>query len=299
MFPELFQQSGLSLDRLHTFCAVAKTGSISKAAAGDANAQSLFSRQIKELEEYFGVELVRRSGRGLIVTGAGKRLARMAHENLAALAEFKSECAKEPRRITVAAGDSLMRWLVLPRLERLRARLPDVSFTFLNLQSDEILRRLHEGTVDFGVVRGSGSFATLKRLELGVLTHTLFTATSAKPNQTFEQIISNQPIATLEGDGVFRREMEAALLARGLKVRIQVECSSFPLVARAAKTVQFSAILPTIASDELCAEGFRGVHSPVLKRLDRKIALVWSVRTLRVRPGIERAKGFLLTELKF
>ena len=59
MFEHLFAERGLSLDRLKTLIEVAKAGSIAAAARGDSARQSLYSRQIKELEEFFGVELAR------------------------------------------------------------------------------------------------------------------------------------------------------------------------------------------------------------------------------------------------
>ena len=55
MFRDLFQTTGLTLERLHSFLMVAEAGGVTKAAGGDPNRQSLFSRQIKELEEFFGV----------------------------------------------------------------------------------------------------------------------------------------------------------------------------------------------------------------------------------------------------
>lgn len=299
MFRELFQQSGLSLERLHTFCLVVEAGGVTKAAKGDPNAQSLFSRQIRELEEFFGVELVRRSGRGRVLTSAGKRFAIIVRENLTALADFKLQCGNQPRKITIAAGDSLMRWLVLPKYNQLQARISNAAFVFLNLQSEEILRRLSEGTIDFGIVRDSGSFKTLMRVVLGVMSHSLFTGAKIKSGETFEKLLSEHPLTTLEGDGVFKSELAAVLESRGVKANIRVECSSFPLVARALKAANGTAILPIIAREEVHSEGFRELGNPSLKRLDRKIALVWSPRMLRVRGELEKAKTVLLSELKF
>ena len=108
-FPDLLSTSGLSLDRLQSFCLVAEAGGVTKAAKGEAARQSQFSRQLKELEEFFGVELMRRSGRGVTLTEAGRRLHVLAREHFAALGDFKADCASEPARLTVAAGDSLNR----------------------------------------------------------------------------------------------------------------------------------------------------------------------------------------------
>ena len=60
----LFSKSGLSLERLRTFCEVATAGGISNAVPDDPTRQSQFSRQLKELEEFFEAKLlIRKRGR--------------------------------------------------------------------------------------------------------------------------------------------------------------------------------------------------------------------------------------------
>src|SRR5438876_8623230 len=75
MFENLSAQSGLSLERLKTFREIVAAGGITAAAGDDSNRQSQFSRQLKELERYFGVELLRRAlktrGQALIVDCSG------------------------------------------------------------------------------------------------------------------------------------------------------------------------------------------------------------------------------------
>ena len=298
MFRELFQQSGLSLERLQTFCLVAGAGGVTKAANGDVNAQSLYSRQIKELEEFFGTALVQRSGRGIVLTRAGKDLATLAREHLSALSDFRLECVRRPQQVTLAAGDSLMRWLVLPRCNRLRAEFPDTSFVFLNLQSEEILRRLHEGSVDFGIVRDSGSFEMLARAPLGVLRYALFTRKPKLPKENLASVLKEQALATIEGDGNFKRGLAALFKAGGCKTRIDVECASFPLVAHVAASWDYAAVLPEPAESEMSALGFRKVESKELRSLDRKLAFVSNNRTLRIRPRLSKLRAALIAQLK-
>ena len=104
MFEHLFSERGLSLDRLKTLIEVARAGSIAGAARGDSARQSLYSRQIKELEEFFGVELTRRRGKVLVLTRPGWELVRRAHESLCLLDDFKSRSRNMPYRFTIGAG---------------------------------------------------------------------------------------------------------------------------------------------------------------------------------------------------
>jgi hypothetical protein len=78
MFTRLFAESGLSLDRLRALLEVGAAGSIVKAAGGDPVRQSQYSRQIKELEDFFRAQLIERQGKGTRLTSHGKELARIS-----------------------------------------------------------------------------------------------------------------------------------------------------------------------------------------------------------------------------
>jgi len=87
-YTELFSEHGLSIDRLKSFLDVVDAGSIVKAAGGDTNRQSQYSRQIKELETFFGAKLTRRKGRRIEITEEGERLARLIRESFTNLSDF-------------------------------------------------------------------------------------------------------------------------------------------------------------------------------------------------------------------
>ncbi len=57
MFESLFSERGLSLDRLKVLIEVRDAGSIAQAAPGDPVRQSQYSRQLRELSEFFGCEV--------------------------------------------------------------------------------------------------------------------------------------------------------------------------------------------------------------------------------------------------
>ena len=76
MFARLFAESGLSLDRLRALVEVGAAGSMVRAAGGDPARQSQYSRQIKELEDFFQAGLVERYGKGIRLTASGRSDAR-------------------------------------------------------------------------------------------------------------------------------------------------------------------------------------------------------------------------------
>jgi len=293
MFAELLSQGGLSLDRLRSFCLVAQAGGVTKAAKGDAAKQSLFSRQVKELEEFFGTELIRRKGRGVILTPAGERLNVVARECFASLWDFKSECKGLPVEIVIGAGESLIRWLLMPKLIEIRKGLPNVKLKFLNLPTREIVRRLSDGLIDFGVLRKDAVSSPLRVAALGRMGYSLFLPTgagsSADGRERDAKVLDGVPLATLEGDGSFRQELAAVARKQGIRLNIQLECSSFPLVAGALGAGGMAAILPSIAGTELGRVGIKEVKAVPLKSFGREICLAWNPRLLRIRTALEKA----------
>src|SRR6185436_11861665 len=70
---------------LEDFLALAETGNFSRAAEARAIAQPAFSRHIRSLEEWMGVDLVDRSAHPAELTAAGKRFHPLLKDVLSAL----------------------------------------------------------------------------------------------------------------------------------------------------------------------------------------------------------------------
>lgn len=293
MFAELLSEGGLSLERLRSFCLVAQAGGVTKAAKGDGAKQSLFSRQIKELEEFFGAELMRRKGRGIELTAAGGRLNVVARECFTALLDFKSGCQGLPVEVVIGAGESVLDWVLLPRLGEVRARLPNMRLKFLNLATSEVVRRLAEGVIDFGVVRKDAVARPLRCAPLGVIGYSLFVPAGLGAAGAGARALEGLPLATLEGEGSFRRELAAMARKNRVALKIEAECASFPLVARAVATGCMAGILPSVAAVDVARLGAREVKLGVLGGLRREMCLAWSPRGLRIRPALEKASEVL------
>ena len=104
------------MERLRTLLEVEAAGSISAAVKSPAR-QSQFSRQLKELSEYFGYELTARRGKNMKTTVAGKRVASLARQFLTALENFESESRGAPVSVGVGAEGSLVNGSCPPRPE--------------------------------------------------------------------------------------------------------------------------------------------------------------------------------------
>ena len=291
MYGKLFAHSGLSLDRLKTFHDIATAGGISAAAGDDSNRQSQFSRQLKELERFFGVELIKR-GRGPIrLTDAGQRLFRIIGQSFGALEEFRQTCAEQPVELIIGAGESLIQWLLLPRLAGLTVAHPRLAVTFQNLRTEEILKHLLDGSVDFGVVTHFEPNRQLGSVSLGRLAYCLFVPKALLPaERTFKirsELLSRVPLALLDGSPGIWQALENEASKKRLKLNVRLRFSSYPQLAQAVQSMNVAAIMPKLAGPSLDAAKIQCVSLPFLNALARQVSLVWNKSMAEVRPAIE------------
>jgi LysR family transcriptional regulator, glycine cleavage system transcriptional activator len=118
-----------SLTALRAFEAVARHGSFTRAAEELLVTQGAVSHQVRRLETELGVKLFEREHRSVSLTAAGVRLAGVATDAFARLEQaVDSLTRRSPDTVlTVSVPPSLAtRWLV-PRLERFRARAPELD----------------------------------------------------------------------------------------------------------------------------------------------------------------------------
>ena len=299
MFDQLFRDRGLSLDRLRTFCMVAEAGGVTKAAGKNSNRQSQFSRQINELEEFFGVELMKRHGKGITLTAAGKRLANVAREIFAHLEDFNRACKSEPQRFSIGAGDALLQWLLFPNVGGLQKALPRIGIDVFGLPTLDIVDRVTDLRLDFGLVRRDAVTPAHKFQSLGFEKYALFVPRqllSGNKPPTVKEVIATIPLTTIAGEGRFRASLQKQALKNKLPLRFSLCCSTFPQAARALRSERYAAILPTIAADEFDVDRFATVPVPFLE--PREICLVWSPRSAKLRPETKAVRDCLLRLLK-
>jgi len=285
MWEKLLQEGGLSLERLRTFCAVADAGGISRVAKGDPSKQSLYSRQIKELEEFFQIEITRRKGRGIELTNSGKELAKLAREQFQAFDDFKQNCSKGAVEYRMGAGNSIFEWLLIPKINVLQKVHPKVNISLSNLQTNQILQGLLDHTLDFGYLRKSQISSThnLKTYGLGSFGYSLVIPRSWKLQRTsLEQIISEKPLAMVVG-GELSQMFQHACDKAGIIYRVAFGCGDHIQASKLAEIGAAAAILPDIAIPSL--KGLCDIRSMSFFTYKRELVLAWHPRLTSIRPG--------------
>jgi DNA-binding transcriptional LysR family regulator len=279
------------LDRLRNFALIAQAGGLSRAAGGDPARMSLFSKQVKELESFFGVALTRRQGRMVRLTEAGQQLAQLAQAHLGGLEDFQQTCQGLPPTLSVGASNSVLEWLLLPRMGRLREALPNTLFEFYSGRTQDLVQRLTDMSLDLALVREDAVVRPLKVKRVAVLSYSLFVPRRLADRIRTDDLkaaMASLPLATSIG-GQFREQLTATAQKAKWPLRIELSCSSFTQAARAVKAGAMGAVLPSLAAVELGPPEAMQFELPFLKSYSRPIGVAWNPRLTEVRPLVERA----------
>ncbi len=310
MWEQYIGKAGFSLDRLVTLCRVADHGGIMAAARQGiderspgakeavANRQTQYSRQIAELEAFFGGEdrlaLLDRSRRPYRLNEEGERLARLARGFFAGLEDFLADQGSVRNRLVIGAGERHIQWLLFPEmLPVLRKRFPATGVIFLNRQTQDIVKGLRDGELDLGLLRLSALEGTgLRWAGSWRESYQFFIPGRMRPKLPAEPGMADvavYPLAVLEGSGDTKAALLRLFEGAGARPNIQLECSSLPQVAQAVESKEFCAFLPEFARSRL-PSGDIAVHRiPGLEALDQEFKLAWNPERADFRPLLRQA----------
>ena len=153
----------MELRHLRYFIAVAETGSLTVAAERRLHtSQPSLSRQIKDLEDQVGADLLIRSARGITLTEAGRVFfdhARMVLSQVDTAVEAARKAA-QPSKQRFSLGfltGQEMTWL--PEAIRiLRAELPNIDVTVSSDYSPDLAEALVRGKLDLAFLRAEPDY---------------------------------------------------------------------------------------------------------------------------------------------
>lgn len=147
----------VQLAQLEALAAVARSGSISQAAADLFVTQPALSARIQNLERELGAQLLVRGRHGARLTDAGHAFLPFARRALDAVADGRLLLAEVERGATgqlALGGAPAVSTYVLPAiLERFRAAHPGIQLIVRTGHSEEILEMVLRDQVQIGLVR--------------------------------------------------------------------------------------------------------------------------------------------------
>ena len=159
----------MELRHLRYFVAVAEERNFTRAAERLNIAQPPLSRQIQQLEETLGVQLLERGSRPLKLTETGKFFYSHATQLLAQTSDLESMTRRVgsiERTFSIGFVGSTLYGLLPKIIRRFRDENPTVELTLHEMSTMDQLRALKDGRIDVGFGRIRNEDANIRRVVL-------------------------------------------------------------------------------------------------------------------------------------
>lgn len=141
---------------LENFIVIAREQNISKAAKMLHISQPSLSRQMMNLEDDLGVILFEKSNRYTRLTDEGKRFKKRAEEIVElerkTRLEFKSNDQDVYGQINIGAGETEQFNYIAKATKIIKDRYPHIQFNFYSGNSEDIVDKLNNGLLEFGLL---------------------------------------------------------------------------------------------------------------------------------------------------
>ena len=148
----------MELRVLQYFLAVAREQNISAAAQSLHLTQPTLSRQLKELEEELGKQLMIRGNRAITLTEEGMLLRRRAEEILELVERTDQEVMQSDDSVSgniyIGTGETDGVRQIARTAHRLQQRYPGICFHIISGDAVDVCERLDKGLLDFGILLG-------------------------------------------------------------------------------------------------------------------------------------------------
>jgi DNA-binding transcriptional LysR family regulator len=247
------------VDKLEFFLALARERHFGRAAEACGVSQQTLSSAVKQLEERFGVLLVKRGSRFQGFTPEGERLLdwarRIVADNRAMIQDIASLHHGLSGHLRLAAIPT-----ALPMVARLttpyRAKHPGVRFTVRSATSDELLHLLDDLEVDAGFtyLDNEGLPARVTAHPLYREHYCLLTAADGtygdRATVTWAEV-GQIPLCLLTPQMQNRRIIDALLRAAGSEPAPSLESNSMIVLMTHVRTAQWASVMPAVLAEAL------------------------------------------------
>jgi DNA-binding transcriptional LysR family regulator len=227
----------MELRHLRYFLAVGEALNFTKAAARLRVAQPALSRQMRDLENEIGVDLLRRSPRGVTLTPEGKlflaearELLKLSHESVK---KVRAMVRGEYSELHIGYEPTFAVEILPPALAAFQKAEPGVKVLLHELSCDGLITGLRNGMLELAIM-GQLTGAHVAGIEFeSIRTYPLCVAmAAAHPFARLKSIplerVAAEPLIGLchEGFPHYYHNLERIFAPTGVKPRIAVECDS-------------------------------------------------------------------------
>jgi LysR family transcriptional regulator, nitrogen assimilation regulatory protein len=257
----------MDLKQLDYFVHVAELGSFTRAATQLAVVQSALSRQVRSLEVELRQPLFERTGRGVTLTEAGKRLLEHGRGILQqverARLDIENQRGAATGRLVIGLPPSVSRTLTGPLVAAFRQRFPKATLSVVEGLSTYVMEWLAIGRVDCAVVYNVASSAAVDLMP--VLHEQLYLVSARQaarggrarpvgvrastaaakligPAVTLNEVADHELVIPSRPHSI-RMLLEAALANEGRRARVALEIESIPAILDLVQNDGFHAVL--------------------------------------------------------
>ncbi|MFG2192319.1 LysR family transcriptional regulator [Streptomyces sp. NPDC048639] len=271
------------LGALELLLAVARLGSLGRAAQKLGITQPAASSRMRSMERQLGVALVDRSPRGSRLTDAGVLVTDWARRIVDAAEAFDAGAqalrARRDSRLRVAASMTIAEYLLPGWLIALRAQRPGTAVSLLAGNSAAVAERLLADEADLGFVEGVEVPGGLDGTVIGHDRLVVVTAPGHPWARRRKPVAADElaatPLILRERGSGTRQVLDTGLAAHGGLAQPLMELSS----TTAVKSAVLSGAGPSVVSELVVGEelaAHRMVHVPVEGvQLGRDLRAVW------------------------
>ncbi|MCQ4082673.1 LysR family transcriptional regulator [Streptomyces sp. RB6PN25] len=271
------------LGALELLLAVARLGSLGRAARELGITQPAASSRIRAMERQLGVGLVQRSPTGSRLTEAGTLVTDWARRVIEAAEGFAAGAealrTRRDSRLRVAASMTIAEYLLPGWLIALRDRRPELAVSLVAGNSAAVASHVLDGQADLGYVEGldvpSGLDGTVVARDRLVLVVAPGHPWARRRTPLGAQEITAAPLVLREQGSGTRQVLDTAFAPHGGIAPPLLELASTTALKAAAVSGAGPTVLSELAvTDELAAR--RLVEVPVeMAGLERELRAVW------------------------
>jgi DNA-binding transcriptional LysR family regulator len=223
------------------FIDAAELGSLSKVALAYGTSQPHISRRISELEQECGGRLFQRTGRGVVLTELGQRIAPKVRAWMAGTEQLANDVRASAGtpigKVRLGSLPSTAHPLVSTLYKRLKQRYPLVQLAVREGQGSQLETWLEDGSVDLALLYRTSALPKHGDIYLVETSTYLVSAAgdplTSRPTVPFSAL-HNLPLVLFCRPSSWRNHLEQISAEHGVSLNVALEADSLSLQTRIA-----------------------------------------------------------------
>jgi LysR family transcriptional regulator, nitrogen assimilation regulatory protein len=265
------------------FVDAAELGSLSKVAVAYGTSQPHISRQISELEKECGGRLFQRTGRGVVLTELGQRIAPKVRAWMSSTEQLandvRSSAGTPIGKVRIGSLPSTAHPLVSTLYQRLKERYPLIQLAVREGQGSQLETWLEDGSVDLAILYRTSPLRKNGDTHL-VETSTYLVGAADDPLTTRPTVpfsaLNNLPLVLFCRPSSWRDYLEEISAERGISLNVALEADSISLQTQIVSEGGVYALLGPYAVDASSKQRRLQSSKLVAPVVTRHIALAMS-----------------------